>query len=233
LSAVINCSQDEIIHCHIENDLLKDYSQISLYSTSLDLELDKKEILHQSFDKLVLQPFVEHKTNEDVLLLINKDEYIHLERKPFLIFDPDKKSKNEGKEFDTMRALDSFLNTEGGVLIIGTDDNKKILGLSGDYSLLGGDRNNFDKFQNYLRNQIQNKYFRNSIVGELIEIKRYEINAADICIIDIRQSPVPVFVFHPNDGQLFYVRQGDRSIKLEGLELSYYLERHFCAISFI
>jgi predicted HTH transcriptional regulator len=114
-----------------------------------------------------------------------------LERKPFLTFDYIRKSENKNKEFDVMRAIDSFLNTEGGVLIIGVDDNKTILGLNGDYSIFTGERENFDKFQNYLRKLIRDNYFKNSIVGELIEIKRFNIEGKDICLIDIRKSPVP------------------------------------------
>jgi hypothetical protein len=83
-----------------------------------------------------------------------------------------------------------------------------------------------DRFQNYLRNQLRNKYFKTSFVGDLIEIKRYTIDAADICLIDVKQSPLPIFVFNPQDKQqLFFVRQEDSSIKLEELELSYYLKK--------
>lgn len=35
-----------------------------------------------------------------------------------------------------MRAIDSFLNSEGGILIVGIADDKTIIGLKGDYSSL-------------------------------------------------------------------------------------------------
>jgi predicted HTH transcriptional regulator len=92
-----------------------------------------------------------------------------------------------------MRAIDSFLNTEEGLLIIGVDDNKRPLGLDGDYSAIKGDRNNFDKVQNHLRKLIQNTYFKNSIVQQLIEIKRSQIDGKDVCLIDIHNSTVPIF----------------------------------------
>jgi hypothetical protein len=40
--------------------------------------------------------------------------------------------------------------------------------------IIEGDRNNFDKFQNSLRKLIKDTYFKNSIVGEFIEIKQHE-----------------------------------------------------------
>lgn len=226
LSQIIHDTHDEIRHCVLD-DLTRNSSQISLYSNSLDLELGKREIFDTSIHRIELPIDVRYSTENDLRLLIEMDESKNLERKLFLIYDRIKKCENLGKEFDTMRTIDSFLNSDGGVLIIGVDDNKNISGLSGDYSFLCGDRNSFDKFRNYLRDQIQNKYFKTTFVGDLIEIKRYVIDTNDICVIDVRRSPLPIFVYHPDDGQLFFVRQGDRTIKIWGLDLSSYLQRHF------
>jgi predicted HTH transcriptional regulator len=228
LSEIINNRPSEVITHHIQDDLIREGTEIRIYIDSLELELDKKEVLHISLRTIGLPKPVQYNNKEDVRIIIERDEDKYFERKPYLSYDPIYRSVNKGKEFDVMKTIDSFLNTEGGLLIIGVDDNKKVLGLDGDYSLLTGDRANFDKFQNKLRKLIRDTYFKNYIVEKLIEIKQNKIDEKDICLIEIRQSPVPIFVFHEHNGLLFYIRVGDSSIKLDRMELSDYLKRHFC-----
>ena len=228
LSTIIDVKSNELITCHLPYNLIKEGSEISVYIDSLDLELYKKGILHTDLRAIELPKAIQYDSKEDVKVLIERDESRFFERKLYLSYDPITNQKNQGKEFDVMKTIDSFLNTDGGILIIGVDDNKKPHGLDGDYSILGGDRANFDKFENHVRKLIQDVYFKNSIVGELVERKRYDIDGIDICLIDIHKSPVPIFVFHCKNGQLFYVRQGHRSIRIDTMELSDYLKRHFC-----
>lgn len=126
-----------------------------------------------------------------------------------------------------MRAIDSFLNSTGGILIIGVSDDKTIIGLEEDYSILPGERKNFDAFENKLRNLIRTKFFRNSFVGELITIRQSQLSLRDLCVIQIRKSEIPLFVYDEGNKQCFFVRQGNNVTKLEGIELSHYLTRHF------
>jgi predicted HTH transcriptional regulator len=134
------------------------------------------------------------------------------------------------KEFDVMIAIDSFLNSEGGILIIGVADDKTIVGLKGDYSILLGDRKNSNGFENKLRNLIQTKFFKTSLVGGLIKVKfhRHELSDCEICVIEVGKSHVPIFSYNEDQRQHFFVRQGNRTNKLEGIELSDYIKRHFC-----
>jgi len=155
---------------HVQDALIKEGSEISTYIESLDLELDKKEIPHVQLETIGLPKAIQYDSDEDIMLIIQRDESKYFERKPYLTCNPINKCINKGKEFDVMRTIDSyyFLNTEGGLLIIGVDDSKTPLGLDGDYSIIKGDRNNFDKFQNHLRKLIEDTYFKNSIVLKVI-----------------------------------------------------------------
>jgi hypothetical protein len=229
LHELLNPSLDNVIRYPIENDLTQDALQISTYCEPLDLELDRKEIPPQLDHKVILPRPVQYDSIEDLQILLKMDENKYLERKPFLSFDPKNGCVNEGKEYDVMRVLDSFLNTDGGLLAIGVNDRGDPIGLDGDYSCLMGDRENFDKFRNHLQKLIRDRYFKNSIVEEHIEIERRIINGKDICLVDIQRSPKPIFVFHSERGQQFYVRYGDSAHLLEGPELSDYLTRHFSA----
>ena len=228
LSKILNASQNDITQYPIEKDLTRGALQISTYCEPLDLELERKEIPQHPERKVILPSPVRYDSIEDLQLLIKTDEYKHLEKKPFLTFDLTKGCVNEGKEYGVMRAIDSFLNSEGGLLIIGVDDRGNPIGLDADYSYLSGDRGDFDKFRNHLQKLIRDRYFKNSIVEEHINIQRHDINGKDICLVDIERSPLPIFVFHRVRGQEFDVRYGDSSRNLERAELSEYLTRHFC-----
>src|SRR5918994_3162507 len=188
LHELLNPSLEDVIRYPIENDLTQDALQISTYCEPLDLELDRKEIPPQLDHKVILPRPVRYDSIEDLQILLKMDENKYLERKPFLSFDPKNGCVNEGKEYDVMRVLDSFLNTDGGLLAIGVNDRGDPIGLDGDYSCLMGDRENFDKFRNHLQKLIRGRYFKNSIVEEHIEIERRIINGKDICLVDIQRS---------------------------------------------
>ena len=216
LSDIIKDNSSILAHYLIEDDLIKGASHIGIYHHSLEIELFNEPVISKP-SKPPLPNIIRHETKQESRLLIERDESKFLERKPFLI----------GKEFDVMKTIDSFLNTEGGVLIIGQGDDKRIIGLDNDYNKLEGDRENFDKFKNHLRKLIKDKFFQNAMVWEFIDIERIGEEDKDVCIIDIRKSHIPVFVYYEGK-QYFYVRQIDNSTKLERYELSSYIIQHFC-----
>jgi hypothetical protein len=171
-SDFIRTDYEEMIIARIEPDMIKGGSQVGIYSNSLDLELDRKEIPAVLPTQTILPNYVQFDSNENLILLVEGGEDQYLEFKPFLSFDYAKRCEVKTKEFDVMRAIDSFLNSTGGIIIIGVSDDKTINGLEGDYTILPGDRKNFDAFENKLRNLIRTKFFRNSFVGELITVRQ-------------------------------------------------------------
>jgi len=229
LKEMINLDDEEIITTHIGQDLLKDGSRISLYSDSLDLELEKKEISRPFITEPIFPNYFQYNSKEELILRIEEGESQYLELKLCLWFDPIRNCE-VNKQFDVMTAIDSFLNSEGGILIIGVADDKTIVGLKGDYSILPGDRKNSNGFENKLRNLIQTKFFKTSLVGELIKVKfhRHELSDWEICVIEVGKSHAPIFLYNEDQRQHFFVRQGNRNNKLEGIELSDYIKRHFC-----
>lgn len=216
LSDINSDSPNGLMKYPIEHALIEGSSYISVYNDSLQIELFNEKIINKP-PKKPLPNIIRHETKQDLRLLLERDESKFLERKPFLT----------GKEFDVMRTIDSFLNTEGGVLIIGQSDDKSIIGLDMDYTKLKGDRENFDKFRSHLRKLIKDKYFQNAIVWDFIGIERFKMKDKDICILDICKSNIPIFVYNDNGYQSFYIRQTDSSTKLEKSELSFYIMRHF------
>lgn len=71
LSEIISDRSNEIIQHPVENSLVKDSSQIRLYCDSLDLGLDKKEILRKSWDKVIL-PHPNHNKKKEATKNLEK-----------------------------------------------------------------------------------------------------------------------------------------------------------------
>ena len=66
------------------------------------------------------------------------------------------------------KTIASFMNSEGGTLFIGVDDEGNAIGLGNDYQLLN--KKNSDGFEPELRQSIE-KYIKNKIANEFVKLK--------------------------------------------------------------
>ena len=74
---------------------------------------------------------------------------------------------NKKLEYASVKAVSSFLNTEGGILIIGVDDNKNIIGIEKDLQMLP--KQNTDGFELHFRQLI--KKYLGDYLEKYIKIK--------------------------------------------------------------
>ena len=89
----------------------------------------------------------------------------------------------------------SFMNTEGGMICIGVDNNGNILGLDDDLNLLPSQERNFDKLRSNIRGKIFH-YTKNDIIHDLVTIHIVELKKLkkQVCLIQVKPSPKPIFV---------------------------------------
>jgi len=122
-----------------------------------------------------------------------------------------------GKEIEnaSLKTVAGFLNSDGGVLLIGVDDEGKALGLDTDKF------QSRDKMLLHLNNLIKThiglefaEYLRASIV-------RFE--ETDVLAVQCHPSPKPVF-FRRDGQEIFFVRAGPSSQALSPSQLLGYLE---------
>ena len=66
------------------------------------------------------------------------------------------------------KTIAAFMNSEGGTLFIGVDDDGNVIGLENDYLLLK--KRNSDGFEPELRQSIE-KHLKNKIANEFIKLK--------------------------------------------------------------
>ena len=115
-----------------------------------------------------------------------------------------------------------MLNSEGGVLLIGIDDDGNILGVEKDYQTLS--KSDKDGFELHLHQLIKN-YLGNDYEKH-IKISFPELDNKEICQVKILKNGEPVFLTVEGK-QMFYVRNGNSSIPKSRHEQSEYEKIHW------
>jgi hypothetical protein len=119
-------------------------------------------------------------------------------------------------EHSVLKTIAAYLNTEGGILLVGVDDDGNVLGIENDK--FPSD----DKFLLYFSNMISDKlgaHYLEQIKWGLIKVKEKKILR-----VDCKPSPTAVFL---NDGREFYVRNGPSSRSLSVSDTLEYCKKHF------
>lgn len=128
----------------------------------------------------------------------------------------DKKEKYIEKVI--LKTLVAFLNTDGGILLVGVSDNKNIIGIQREIQKY---YKNDDKFLLHFKNLIK------SAIGEsfypLINYRLVDVEKYKILRIDCKSSNEPCFF----ELKEFYVRTNPATDKLEGPKMVDYIQRHF------
>lgn len=121
------------------------------------------------------------------------------------------------------KTVAAFGNSEGGILVIGVNDDGEALGLDRDYGSLNGNK---DEFEIHLRN-VLNEAFGKSFIASNVKMTFHEINEFEVCKIEIQKSKKPLYLSLTDDrGQKqekFYVRSGNTSQELLTSEINDYI----------
>lgn len=141
-----------------------------------------------------------------VVSLIRGGESAALEFKSSLRWDMRAGKPNRELEKVIVKTVAGFLNSEGaGDLLIGVDDDGKVLGLGYDYDTLGKRRNR-DGFENLLTTVILDACGKDC--APLINILFHRVGGDDVCQVALKPSPKPVFV-KDEKGEHLFVRTGN------------------------
>ena len=159
---------------------------------------------------------------EEIKELILNGENEFLEMKSTLRFDIKEGTVNKKLEYIIAKTISAFLNTEGGALIIGVDDNGNTLGLEKDLQTLS--KKNIDAFELHLR-QIIKKYLRDYF-EKYVKVTFPKLDDKEICFIKISKSGKPIFtIFEGKEN--FFVRNGNASVPKTREEQSEYEKIHW------
>ena len=122
------------------------------------------------------------------------------------------------------KTICAFANTNGGHLLLGVTDDKKIFGLEQDYNSFS-DKKNRDEFGKKF-DELLKEYFGDSFSSLLLEKEFLKFPEGDILIIEVKKSNEEIFLLKNEKGEKeenLYVRNLSSSIKLKGIELAKFI----------
>jgi predicted HTH transcriptional regulator len=130
---------------------------------------------------------------------------------------------NRNLEQAVVKTVVAFLNTVGGVLVIGVDDDKTIRGLQSDYDSFS--KKNRDGFQLHLQ----------QILSQAIGVDRHpshtlvefrKLQDKEVCLVRVKPASKPVVIKEQNQ-PILYVRAGGASKTLNVEEALRYVQDHW------
>jgi membrane protein YdbS with pleckstrin-like domain len=145
-----------------------------------------------------------------------------VEFKASLMWDYYRQAVNKDLYEPVMKNLAAFMNTSGGVLLIGVSDAGEVLGLERDFSAMP--KKNVDGFENTF-----NMAF-NSMIGA--EFRQYvalafdEIDGKTICVLSVSPASTPAYLTFKGKEE-FYIRTGNSSQPLPVSKATKYVQTRF------
>jgi hypothetical protein len=182
------------------------------------IEIEVDDILAQKQGEAGQPP------KEEILRLVKSEESAVLEFKSSARWDYKEKCLNNSLCLPVIKTVAAFLNGNGGRLLIGVSDNRQILGLSHDYQ---GFQERHDQYKQFLVNKLCDYIDKGKAVFALyVSVAIHEIEGKEICLLDVRRSPNPVYV-RENGDEKFYIRVENESRPLNIREAQEYITQHF------
>ena len=136
-----------------------------------------------------------------------------------------KEDREDGKHVThaALKTIAAFLNTEGGDLLIGVDDDRRVLGIAQDRL------ENDDKFMLHLAQAVRNGL--GDRAGTCIDPKIQIIKGKTVCLVSCQRSPEPVYLrwkgLQKAEGGDLYVRSGPGTVRLGEDDAQEYVATRF------
>jgi hypothetical protein len=167
--------------------------------------------------------FAPKSIDQQIAALIAAGESATVEFKSSVRWDMDENRLNEPLKYSVIKTVAAFLNSNGGTLLIGVNDKRKVVGLKGDYNQFKK-ADSRDAFENWLTTQLIGQFGKPA--SRLYSVSFHDVEGQDVCRIEVQPSPDPVFVDEKGGKpELLYIRTGNASRALDAREIIEY-SRH-------
>lgn len=149
--------------------------------------------------------------------LIRRGESDRLEFKSSARWNLHTKARDERIELVIAKAVSGFLNSDGGTLLIGVNDDGDLVGLANDFTVVKSP--DPDRFELWLRDFLATTLGQNGAVQPVIDFTAVIVDGADtyVCRVTCPTSPRPVFL-RPGKGGAqpeLWVRIGNSTRQLK------------------
>jgi ATP-dependent Lon protease len=178
----------------------------------------KPDVARDQSQTKVVGPEIQKKKQSEEEKLIESGENANLEFKSTLRWNVKADRSDKRIENSALKTVVAFLNTEGGTLLVGVEDDGNVLGTEPDR--FANDDKYLLHFANLLNDRIGKQYL------DQIRWQLKEIDAKKILRVDCKPSSTPVFL-KVNGEEQFYIRNGPSSIQLSPSEVLEYSRKHF------
>ena len=122
-----------------------------------------------------------------------------------------------------LKTIAAFLNTEGGDLLIGVDDDRNVLGIEHDRL------ENDDKYMRHLAQVVRNGL--GDRAGTCIDPETQIVESKTVCLVSCQRSPEPVYLrwkdLEKAGGGDLYVRSGPGTVQLGEEDAQRYVATRF------
>lgn len=153
--------------------------------------------------------------------LIKLGESATLEFKSTFQWDMVRSQVNKELRQSVLKTIVAFLNTAGGTLVIGVEDDGNPVGLEPDLKTMKG---SIDEFGKLLSSQISE--YLGARFGPFIETSFPDLNGMKLCVVNVDRSMEPAFLRGPR-GMEFYIRMGPTSRLLDAEETLRYTQNNW------
>ncbi|MFV2058255.1 MAG: response regulator [Thiohalomonadales bacterium] len=185
-------------------------AQLALYTASQKLQRENIQLKEK-----ILGGFLEYNEN-DLHQLVSAGEGDLLEFKSTLRWNLHTDKADKKIENSCLKTIAAYLNSDGGVLLIGVDDAGDVLGLYNDKF------SNEDKQLLHWNNLI--KAHLGVQFAQVIRATIQSIGEQRIMVVQCLPSPRPVFFSREND-EIFFVRAGNATQQLRPSEVLAYIDQ--------
>ena len=175
--------------------------------------------LNEFMASLISQPEETHQ--RPITDLIKLGESYVLEFKSTLQWDAVRNERNKALRHSSLKTVNAFMNSQGGTLVIGVEDDGGIYGLDRDISLTHHSR---DRFEQLLISLIAESM--GTTTAPNFRVRFEEVGDKSVCVVDVERSPEPVFM-KSDKGKAFYIRIGNTSRALDHEETLKYVEANW------
>lgn len=178
----------------------------------------------KKFEKEIIDNYRELESLETNELdsYINSGESSEIEFKSSLRWDVREKKVNKKLQKIIAKTIAGFLNSNGGALLIGVNDNGSIYGIENDIATLN--RKDQDGFEQYLIQLIEN--YLKAVFTHYLQINFMEKENKTVCIIEVKPSDEPVYLRDKNTKE-FYIRAGNTTRPLDVEDAMKYIKIHW------
>ncbi|MFN8132603.1 MAG: DUF262 domain-containing protein [Solirubrobacteraceae bacterium] len=127
-------------------------------------------------------------------------------------------------ELTVLKTIAGFANAHGGTLLIGVDDDGRLLGLDGDLALMK--KPDVDRYQLWLTDLLETSIGKPAAAGVTVAFP--DVDGSQLCRVDVRRSGTPVFLRPPGTKlDEFWVRIGNSTRLMSGNDVVTYTKQHW------